>query len=280
MLYMEDAKFETLLNILKGMQKVLLAYSGGADSTLLLKSLMLAGVETLAVKAVSEIIPAYDRLTAEETAKQLGTDLRVFTIDALSNEDFTLNTADRCFICKANLFKILEDMALSEGYGFILDGSNSDDDADFRPGRDAASEYKVRSPLLEARLSKNEIREISRRLGLSTYNKPSSSCLATRIPYGKRITKEALTRIEKSEDLLRSLGFQEIRVRDHGELASIEVGKNQIHLLLETERREKILAGFKSFGYIFVSLDMEGYRSGSLNLFLQRDPGKWTTRNT
>jgi pyridinium-3,5-biscarboxylic acid mononucleotide sulfurtransferase len=277
---MKDAKFLNFLKILKGMRKVLLAYSGGADSTLLLKSLQLAGVETLAVRAVSETISRHDRLTAQETAKQLGIKPRVLNIDALSNDKFVLNTSERCFICKQNLFKNLADIASLEGYGFILDGSNSDDAADFRPGSNAAYRYKVRSPLLEARLSKNDIRDISRQLGLSTWDRPSSPCLATRIPYGIRITKETLTRIEKSEDLLRSLGFLEIRVRDLGEHARIEVGNNQIHLLLEPERREKILRGFKSFGYIFISLDMEGFRSGSMNRILHGDQATWTTRNT
>jgi len=273
-------KFEFLLDILKGMRKVLLAYSGGADSTLLLKSLQLAGVETLAVIAVSEIISRHDRLTAEETAKQLGTYLRVLTVDALSNNEFVLNSAERCFICKENLYKHLADMASSEGYGFILDGSNSDDAADFRPGRNAASGYRVRSPLLEACFSKKEIRDTSRQLGLSTWSKPSSSCLATRIPYGSKITEEVLTRIEKSEDFLRSLGFLDIRVRDHGELARIEVGNDQINLLLDPERREKISEAFKSFGYIFISLDMEGFRSGSMNRVLNGDCSTWTIRNT
>lgn len=251
------------------MQSALLAYSGGVDSTFLLKVLQIAGIKTLAVTASSELIPSNDLLNAKKMAEELLMEHRVIKSEELLMEEFVRNTPERCFFCKDVLFQKLLAIASTEGYEFILDGTNRDDTEDYRPGRKAAMKYKVRSPLIETGLSKNEIRELSRQLGLSTWDKPSSPCLATRIPYGKRITKEALNRVGKAENFLRSLGFHEIRVRDHGSLARIEVGEHEIDLMFSHEKRMIISGTLKSFGYQFISLDLEGYKSGSMNRVLK-----------
>ncbi|MEW6215004.1 MAG: ATP-dependent sacrificial sulfur transferase LarE [Nitrospirota bacterium] len=258
-------KLAHLINILKDMESAVLAYSGGVDSTFLLKALQLSGIRTLAVTAVSEITPHNDLLTAKGMTRELGIEHRIIKTEELSMDEFLSNTPERCFFCKDELFKKLTDIASSGRYMFILDGSQLDDTSDYRPGREAAKKYNVRSPLIEARLSKREVRELSRQLDLPTWDKPSSPCLSTRFPYGQRITKEALRRVEKAEDLLMNLGFHEIRVRDHGSIARIEVREDEIELMLSHERRKIISEALKSLGYKFVSIDLDGYKSGSMN---------------
>jgi len=247
------------------MQSAVLAYSGGVDSTFLLKALQISGIKILAVTAVSETTPSGDFLTAKKMTSEFGIEHRVIKTEELSIEEFVNNTPDRCFFCKDELFKKLSDIASSEGYKFVLDGSNVDDTSDYRPGRMAAIKYNVRSPLIEAGITKEEVRKLSRQLGLSTWDKPSSPCLSSRFPYGQRITKEALRRVEKAEDFLRSLGFHEIRVRDHNGSARIEVGEDEIELLLMPEKRKIIPETLKSLGYKFVSIDLDGYKTGSMN---------------
>jgi len=261
----EDIKFTNLLKSLAEMESALLAYSGGVDSTLLLKAMQISGIKSLAVTAVSEIIPHNDVLTSVRTAGDLRMRHRLLRTTPLSIEDFVINTPNRCFFCKDDLFSKLKMIALEEGYSFLLDGTNTDDASDRRPGRKAAMKNGVRSPLAEAGFPKREIREKSRQMGLPTWDRPSSSCLATRIPYGQRIRTESLERIEGSEDFLRSLGFRTIRVRDHGDVARIEVGAGEIDLLLHAEKRRIISGTLKSFGYKFISVDLEGYRSGSMD---------------
>lgn len=266
---MENNKLKKLINILKDMESAVLAYSGGADSTFLLKAMQLSGIRALAVTAVSEIIPRCEVLSAKKMAKEIGIKHMIIETHELSNKKFVSNTPERCFVCKDNRFKILRDIATSEGYGFVIDGSNCDDLGDYRPGKKAAEKYGVRSPLIEAGFSKKKIREVSKELSLLTWNKPSSPCLSTRFPYGSRITKEALKRVEKAEDFLRSFGFHEIRVRDHGSIARIEVEEDKIGLLLTPERRKTISEKLKSLGYEFISLDLDGYKSGSMNRVLK-----------
>jgi len=265
---LEDIKFTKLLRSLKEMESVLLAYSGGADSTFLLKATQISGIRSLAVTAVSEIIPHSDVLISVRIAGELGMEHRVLRTELLSSEDFVSNSPERCFFCKDNLFGRLKAIASKEGYSFLLDGSNIDDMSDRRPGRKAAMEKGVRSPLAETGFSKKEIREKSRQFGLPTWDRPSSPCLATRIPYGQRITKESLQKVERSEDFLRILGFRKIRVRNHRDVARIEVGAEEIDVMLNPEKREIISGKLKSFGYKFVSLDLEGYRRGSMDEIL------------
>jgi uncharacterized protein len=266
-----DTKLTELITILKSMQSAVLAYSGGVDSTFLLKALQNSGIRTLAVTAVSEITPLNDLHIANEMTAGLGIEHRIIETDELSIEEFVRNTPERCFFCKDELYKKLSGIAISEGYMFVLDGSNGDDTQDYRPGMKAAAKYNVRSPLIEASLSKKDIRELSRQLDLSTWDKPSSPCLATRFPYGQRITKGALERVGKAEDFLRGLGFHEVRVRVHDMVARIEVGEEEIGLLLISERRSLISEKLKSFGYRFVSLDLDGYRTGSMNRMLEKE---------
>lgn len=260
-----DIKFTNLLKSLGEMESALLAYSGGADSTFLLKAMQISGIKSLAVTAVSEIIPHSDAVMSAQTAEELGMQHRVLRTAPLSIEDFVINTPERCSFCKDDLFSKLKAIAQGEGYSFLLDGTNTDDTSDRRPGRKAAMKNGVRSPLAEAGFSKKEIREKSRQQGLPTWDRPSSPCLATRIPYGQRITKESLERVERSEDFLRSLGFRKIRVRNHRDVARIEIGAEEIDFMLNPEKREIISGTLKSFGYRFVSLDLEGYRSGSMD---------------
>lgn len=262
---MIDTKLKNLLEILKKMQSAVLAYSGGVDSTFLLKALQLSGIRALAVTAVSEITPHNDLQTAKSMAKEFEIEHRIIETDELSSEEFVRNTPERCFYCKDALFKNLTDVALSEGYTFILDGSQLDDTSDYRPGKEAAKKHNVRSPLIEAGLSKRQVRELSRQLGILFWDRPSSPCLATRFPYGQRITREALKRVENAEEFLRDFGFHEIRVRDHGGIARIEVGEDEIDLMLNLAKRKMISMTLKALGYTFVSLDLEGYRSGSMN---------------
>jgi uncharacterized protein len=264
-------KLTNLVEILKGMQSAVLAYSGGVDSTLLLKALQVSCIRTLAITAVSDITAHNDLLIAKKMAAELGMEHRFLETDELSLEEFVTNTPERCFFCKDELFKKLSVIAVSEGYNYLLDGSNTDDKLDYRPGMRAAAKYHVRSPLVEADLSKKEIRELSSKLGLSTWNKPSSPCLVSRFSYGRRITKEALKRVEEAEEFLRGLGFQEVRVRDHDMVARIEVNEKEINLLLTPENRLLVSEKLKCLGYRFVSLDLDGYRMGSMNRMLEKE---------
>jgi pyridinium-3,5-biscarboxylic acid mononucleotide sulfurtransferase len=268
---MKDKRFQNLLDILKEMQSVLLAYSGGVDSTFLLKAIQVSGISALSVTASSELIPYRDVLIAQGLAEGLGIEHKIINTDILLMDDFVSNTPERCFFCKNALYKELQALALTEGYRFILDGSTLDDINDFRPGRKAAQHYHVRSPLIEADLSKGDVRELSQQFGLATWDKPSSPCLATRFPYGRRITKEALNRVEMAENFLKSLGFNELRVRDHDSVARIEVKKEDIDLVLDHEKRDIISATLKSLGYAFISLDLDGYQSGSMNRVLKNN---------
>jgi pyridinium-3,5-biscarboxylic acid mononucleotide sulfurtransferase len=265
-----EGKFSALLELLRGTESAVLAFSGGVDSSFLLKAMKTAGMRTLSVTAVSETLAARDRERAVSFARQLGVEQRVIRTEELKNEAFANNPPERCFYCKDELFRKIAAISREEGYRLIFDGTNSDDLQDYRPGRRAAERHGVRSPLAECGFSKADIRAMSRKLGLDTWDRPSSPCLSSRFPYGTRITEQALRRVEKAEEFLEGFGLRDLRVRNDGDTARIEVGEEDMRILLHDDNRRLITRELKSLGYKFVSLDLEGYRSGSLNRVLDR----------
>ena len=264
---MRNSKLDNLIHILRGLESALLAYSGGLDSTFLLKAVELSGIRALAVTGVSETTPRRDLEDAKRMARALSINHRVVNTGEMGREEFVKNPPERCFHCKDVLFAELGSIAEEEGLAFVIDGSTLDDTADHRPGLEAARRHGVRSPLLEAEFTKEEIRRASRELGLPLWDKPASPCLSSRFPYGVEITPEALRRVSRAEDFLRSEGFAELRVRDHNGAARIEVPAGELERVLAI--RERLVEHFRGLGYDFVSLDLEGLRSGSLNRVLE-----------
>ncbi len=262
-----NKKLLQLKKILAEMESVLIAYSGGVDSTFLLKVAkdVLDDGKVVAVTATSSTYPACEIKDAKIVANRLRVKHLVIKTDELSNKKFAENPADRCYWCKRELFSKLIALAKEYKLNYVLDGSNYDDTRDFRPGMKAARELGVRSPLEEAGFTKNEIRSLSKKLGLSTWNKPSLACLASRFPYGMRITKENLAKVDKAETFLRKFGVTQVRVRNHDQIARIEVLKDEISKLLKEDVRDKIVTKFKDLGYTYVTVDLEGYRTGSMN---------------
>ncbi len=261
-----ERKWNHLKTLLHDMQKAVLAYSGGVDSSLLLKAACEAmGSRVIAVTAVSKTYPAGELSAAEEFALSLCVRHRVLYTEELNSESFVRNTSDRCYHCKKELFEKLRQIAASEGISSVIEGSNTDDLGDYRPGRKAAQEFSIRSPLVEAGISKAEVRELARYLNLTVWDKPSLACLSSRIPYGTRITPEILAIIQSAEDQLRVLGFRQMRVRHHGETARIEISRTDFGRLLIDETAAQITAALKKLGYTYVCLDLEGYRTGSMN---------------
>jgi uncharacterized protein len=264
-------KFDDLLSSLRLAGSAVLAYSGGVDSAFLMKAMKLSGIRFLAVTAFSETMPEKDLNHAISFAKKTDAEHLVIHTDEFSNESFLSNPPDRCFFCKEELFKKLRGITEERGFRHLFDGTNTDDLNDYRPGMKAAALYGVRSPLAENGFSKNDIRKMSRELGLSTWDRPSSPCLSSRFPYGRRITLSGLKQVEQAEEFLRGFGLQELRVRNHGDLARIEVSGKDMNFLLEPENRKKITAALKAMGFSFVSLDLEGYISGSMNRTIEKD---------
>jgi len=265
-----DQKLSSLITRLTDVPSALLAFSGGVDSSFLLRAMKLSGIPFLAITGQSETVPEKDLQQASSFALQEGVQHRVIMTGELQNESFLNNPPDRCFFCKQDLFQRMRQIAEEESFEALYDGSNADDLKDFRPGRKAARLYGVQSPLAEAGLSKDEIRQLSKKLGLAAWNRPSSPCLSSRFPYGQRITLPLLRRVEQAEEFLKSIGIEIVRVRIHNDVARIELPENEMALLLKN--RQAVADRLKALGFNFVSLDLEGFRSGSLNRVLPQDP--------
>jgi len=264
-------KQKRLEEIFRSMGRVLVAFSGGADSTLLLKVARgtLGGGNVLAVTALSPLYPEREVTGAKGAAREL--DVRHLLIESneLEIPGFSKNPQNRCYFCKRELFEKLLQVAREEGIQAVVEGSTLDDEMDHRPGRKAVRELGIRSPLKEAMFTKAEVRELSRNLGLGTWDKPSFACLASRFPYGEEITEEALMKVEKAEEFLFGLGFRQVRVRHYQSLARIEVFQEEMGRLIEMPFREKVVSRLKEIGYKYVTLDLQGFRSGSMNEVLQ-----------
>jgi uncharacterized protein len=260
-------KHEKLKAIFKAMGKVLVAYSGGVDSTLLLKVAKdtLGEGNVLAVTALSPLYPDRELAGAKKLTQEMGARHLLIESNELEIEGFSKNPPDRCYYCKRELFGELKSLAQKEAIAFIVEGSTLDDEKDHRPGRRAVQELGIRSPLKEAMFTKGEVRELSNALGLNTWDKPSFACLASRFPYGQEITLEELKMIDEAEAFLLGLGFKQVRVRHHGDLARIEIYREEIERLLDRSLREKVVSHLKKIGYHYVTVDLQGFRSGSMN---------------
>ncbi|RJQ55172.1 MAG: ATP-dependent sacrificial sulfur transferase LarE [Actinobacteria bacterium] len=259
-----DSKLRTLRGLLAPLDGALVAFSGGVDSTLLLSVANdVLGGRVLAVTVSSVLLPEREVRSAVEIAVSLGATLKVVELDPLSDESFAANDRERCYHCKKRLIEVLSPLLEEQEYESILEGGNLDDIGDERPGRRALREAGVLSPLEEAGLTKEDVRALSSHFGLITANKPSAACLASRFPYGMRLTEQALRRVAAAEEAVRQAGFEQVRVRCHGSVARLEVGPAEIELALR--ERRTLSRGLKEAGFTYVALDLDGYRTGSLN---------------
>lgn len=262
---LED-KYKKLEGLLREMGEIVIAYSGGVDSTFLLRvAVDVLGDKALGILATSATYPTREFKEAVSLAEKMRAQLRIIETKETDNIKFSENPPDRCYFCKSELFTKVQEIAQEEGIKFVADGSNLDDVGDFRPGMRALKEQQVRSPLREAQFTKNDIREMSRRLGLPTWNKPSLACLSSRFPYGSSIDLKKLTMVDRAENFLQDNGFSVVRVRHYEDTARIELSDQEIARFLEPEIRNHVVKEFKDIGYKYVTLDLQGYRTGSMN---------------
>jgi uncharacterized protein len=266
-------KAERLHAVLAEYQSILVAFSGGVDSAYLaIAASRILGPRALAVTADSPSYPDSHRRLALNIAAQFGIAHEIIHTAELERPEYRSNPANRCYYCKDELYRNLSAIARDRGLAVVVDGNNADDRGDYRPGRQAAREHGVRSPLDEAELTKDDIRALARDAGLASWNEPASACLSSRIPYGQEVTDERLRQIERAEDAVRELGFRIFRVRHHDMVARLEIARAEMPRALDPEVNEKLVAALKALGYQYVSLDLQGYRLGSLNEALRLRP--------
>ncbi len=266
-------KIEQLKNLFAEMEQALIAYSGGVDSTLVAKiAYDVLGDRALAVTAVSPSLLPEELEDASLQAAQIGIAHQVVHTQEMDNPNYTANPVNRCYFCKSELHDTLKPLATQLGYEYVVDGVNADDLRDYRPGIAAAKERGVRSPLAELGITKSQVRQVSQHLSLPWWDKPAQPCLSSRFPYGEEITVAKLQRVGRAEIYLRRLGWQNLRVRSEGDTARIELAPEQIKDFVLTTDLQAIVAAFQGFGFVYVTLDLEGYRSGKLNSFLTQVP--------
>ena len=267
-----EEKLSKLKEVVSKLESVVVAFSGGVDSTLVAKVCHDALKDnSMAVTARSETYPDFEFKEAQTLAKEIGIKHLVIDTSELAIEGFANNPPERCYFCKSELFGKLKDIAKQHGFLNVADGANLDDTKEFRPGLEASRELNVKSPLKEAGLTKKDIREVSKMLNLPNWNKPAYACMSSRFPYGQSITEEKLSMVSKAEEYLRGLGLVQFRVRHHETIARIEVLPEDIHILTNSPAREELTAKFKEIGFTYVTLDLEGYRSGSMNEVLSKN---------